>query len=58
MPKSARAYSVLGYSEITLLSNNYTGTYNPFEVLGYSEITLLSNLVDLIRNLQFGFRLL
>ena len=35
--------SVLGYSEITLLSNGALADMSFLAVLGYSEITLLSN---------------
>ena len=49
---------VLGYSEITLLSNNRKPVKHREKVLGYSEITLLSNPRAVVVKLYNGFRLL
>ena len=49
---------VLGYSEITLLSNDYSRGDEVLGVLGYSEITLLSNDSFDKMSQRVGFRLL
>ena len=49
---------VLGYSEITLLSNKKNKKRGLDEVLGYSEITLLSNLGPDSSDWSQSFRLL
>ena len=49
---------VLGYSEITLLSNDAVAHSYEIRVLGYSEITLLSNGVESKFWNLTGFRLL
>ena len=49
---------VLGYSEITLLSNALSQGAKDKTVLGYSEITLLSNGRSEKQRVKVGFRLL
>ena len=49
---------VLGYSEITLLSNYVVFFFYFVAVLGYSEITLLSNARKLRADKVLSFRLL
>ena len=50
--------AVLGYSEITLLSNSNERGAEQCEVLGYSEITLLSNGLQQLGDTTVRFRLL